>query len=78
MCKHHFTFDSYWNIAQLLNINKVDLLALDNNRDLIGYFIAIALTSCNLTPKTLYIYGIGPKSTLDSNKFKIGYLIATL
>jgi hypothetical protein len=56
----------------------VDLLALDNNRDLIGYFIAIALTSCNLTPKTLYIYGIGPKSTLDSNKFKIGYLIATL
>jgi hypothetical protein len=29
MCKHHFTFDNYENITQLLNTdNKVNLLAL--------------------------------------------------
>jgi hypothetical protein len=55
MCEYHFTFDSCQNIAQLLNINKVDLLTLDNNRDLIGYLIAIVLTS-NLTLIYIYIY----------------------
>jgi len=28
MCKHHFTFGNYENITQILNRDKVNLLAL--------------------------------------------------
>jgi hypothetical protein len=48
MCMHHFTFGSYQIIAQLLNNNKMNLLALYNNIYLIGYLITIVLASFNL------------------------------
>jgi hypothetical protein len=48
MCMHHFTFGSFQIIAQLLNNNKMNLLALYNNIYLIGYLITIVLASFNL------------------------------